>query len=98
MGKATKISRQEELAKIFKMAIKAEQRAQKMYQNALAFCDHEELKEILIGLYEDEARHEKEITGLYKELAAFFQVKEGIEHEAPKKPGKGSAKNKAGGR
>ncbi len=92
MGKAAKISRQEELAKIFKMAIKAEQRAQKMYQNALAFCDHEELKEILTGLYEDEARHEREITGLYRELAAFFQVKETGERRAVKKAGKGSAK------
>ncbi len=92
VGKATKISRQEELARIFKMAIKAEQRAQKMYQNALAFCDHEELKEILIGLYEDEARHEKEITGLYKELAAFFEVKEIRERKATKKVAKGSEK------
>ncbi len=92
VGKATKISRQEELAKIFKMAIKAEQRAQKMYQNALAFCDHEELKEILIGLYEDEARHEKEIMGLYKELAVFFEEKEIRERMATKKGVKGSAK------
>ena len=92
VGKSTKISRQEELTKIFKMAIKAEQRAQKMYQNALAFCDHEELKEILIGLYEDEARHEKEITGLYKELAVFFKVKEIRERKATNKVVKGTAK------
>jgi len=68
--------RKDELAKIFKMAIRAEQRAQRMYQHALAQCDDEDMRGILIGLYEDEARHEKEIAGLHKELQQFFAIKD----------------------
>ena len=76
IAKKESMVRKDELAKIFKMAIRAEQRAQKMYQHALAQCDDEDMRGILIGLCEDEERHEKEIAGLYKELTNFFEVKD----------------------
>jgi rubrerythrin len=79
--------RKDELAKIFKMAIRAEQRAQKMYQHALAQCDDEDMRGILVGLCEDEARHEREIAALHRELQQFFAIRDGLEGRPhPKSP------------
>lgn len=72
--------RKEELARIFRMAIRAEQRAQKMYQHALVQCDDDDTRRILIGLCEDEERHEKEIAGLYTELQQFFAIRDRMEN------------------
>ena len=80
------MARKDKLSQIFKMAIKAEQRAQKMYQQALAQCDDKDMKGILLGLLEDEERHEKEVSGLYQELKHFFAIKEALESKShPKK-------------
>jgi len=79
IAKKESMVRKDELAKIFKMAIRAEQRAQKMYQHALAQCDDEDMRGILIGLCEDEERHEKEIAGLHKELQQFFAIRDRME-------------------
>ncbi len=85
--KKESLVRKDELAKIFKMAIRAEQRAQKMYQHALAQCDDEDMRGILMGLRDDEARHEKEIAGLHKELQQFFAIKDRLDNKPhPKKP------------
>ena len=94
-SKKASVARKEELAKIFKMAIKAEQRAQKMYQHALLQCDGEDIRAILIAFREDEERHEKEIALLYKELVQFFAVKDGLEGKSSTKKTYGGGKKKS---
>jgi rubrerythrin len=63
-----------ELFNIFKMAIKAEQGAQKMYRDALLKCDDDELKTVLASLRDDEKRHEEELLGLYGELERIMGI------------------------
>jgi rubrerythrin len=95
-GEKKSMARNEELAKIFKMAIKAEQRAQKMYRHALTQCDDEDMRGVLIGLCDDEERHEKEIAGLYKELQRFFAMEDLMEGKLhPKKSVRAEKKKNA---
>jgi rubrerythrin len=68
--------RQEKLAKIFKKAIKMEQKAQRTYQKAIANCDDRDLKQILAGLRGDEARHEKELTSLFEDMKLIMRLQE----------------------
>ena len=68
--------RQEKLTKIFKKAIKMEQKAQRMYQKALANCDDKDLKQIVAGLRGDEARHEKELTSLFEDMKLIMRLQE----------------------
>jgi rubrerythrin len=89
------MARNDELAKIFKMAIRAEQRAQKMYRHALAQCDDQDMRGVLIGLCEDEERHEKEIAGLYKELQRFFAMEDRMEGKLHPKKSVGAEKKKS---
>ncbi len=68
--------RREALSNIFKMALAQERSAQALYQRAIAHCDDEDWRSLLTGLREDEARHEVELTALYKQLNAFLEVEE----------------------
>jgi rubrerythrin len=74
--KSRGLERQLELFKIFKMAIKAEQRSQQMYQDAISRCDDAEVKDILESLRDDERRHEKEVKEMYGELKQVFEMEE----------------------
>jgi len=53
---------------IFKKAVDAERGAQQMYLTAMEQTDDPFLKKILNGFYEDEVRHENELTEQYKRL------------------------------
>jgi rubrerythrin len=75
-GKARIARRKEELARIFKMALRQEKSAQKLYQKAITNCDDEDWKSLLAGLRADEARHEQELLELHKELTAFLELQE----------------------
>ena len=63
-----------ELGKIFKMALRMEQRAQRVYEEALSRCDDLELRGILGSLRDDERRHERELKVLYRELSRFIEL------------------------
>ena len=67
--------RQEELFKIFRMAITTEQAAQKMYQEAEAICDDEDIRTILKAFINEESSHEDILLEMYR----GFSVKFGIE-------------------
>ena len=75
-GKARIANRREELSRIFKMALRQEKSAQKLYQRAITHCDDEDWRSLLAGLKADEARHEQELTELHKELSAFLELQE----------------------
>jgi rubrerythrin len=74
--KARIAQRREELSRIFKMALRQEKSAQKLYQRAITKCDDEDWRSLLAGLKADEARHEQELTELHKELSAFLELQE----------------------
>jgi rubrerythrin len=77
MPKTTRlVERQLELFAIFKMAIKAEQEAQHMYQDALTRCDDADLRRILGSLRDDERRHEKEIKQMCRDLKRVIEIEE----------------------
>ena len=94
-GKVTIAKRREELSKIFRMAIAQERRAQAMYSRAMSFCDDADWKSLLLGLRQDEARHEHELLALHKELSSFLERQEASNPAAPKKA---AAKRPAGSR
>jgi rubrerythrin len=73
-SQAEMTKRQEELFKIFKMAITAEQDAQKMYKEAVAYCDDEEIRALLQSFVADEASHENKLMEVYKDIKAKFGV------------------------
>lgn len=93
--RAKKLSSKEQLAGIFAMAIRAERRAQKMYQEALQRCGDDVMRGILEGLWEDEVRHEKEITALHEELRGFLDVVDGKKPAARKRPVSGGRGKKS---
>jgi rubrerythrin len=64
--------RQEELFKIFKMAIIAEQDAQEMYKKAESYCEDEDIKAILQGFIADEEHHENKLMESYEPLAKVY--------------------------
>ncbi|HEX5854290.1 MAG TPA: hypothetical protein VFZ57_01610 [Thermoanaerobaculia bacterium] len=84
-GKSTITMRREELSRIFKMALRQEKSAQKLYQRAITQCDDEDWRSLLAGLKADEARHEQELTELHKELNAFLELQEAASPETRKK-------------
>ncbi len=64
--------RQEELFRLFKVAIESERSAQKLYQNAMALCDDEKLKAIIAGFYRQEVEHERALLESYKKYRELF--------------------------
>jgi rubrerythrin len=84
-GKSRIAKRREELSRIFKMALRQEKAAQKLYQRAITQCDDEDWRSLLAGLKADEARHEQELTELHKELNAFLELQEAASPGAEKK-------------
>ncbi len=91
------LERQFELYKIFKMAIRAEQRAQHMYENAMSHCDDHDLKGILASFRDDEKRHEQEIKAMYRELKQVFDA-EGSAGSAQRGSTRGGVTRKATGK
>ena len=83
-GKAELSKRRQALSKIFKMALTQEKSAQSLYQRAIAHCDDEDWRSLLTGLREDEARHEVELAGLYKQLSAFLDREEAASQRTQK--------------
>jgi rubrerythrin len=84
-GKSAIAKRREELSRIFKMALRQEKSAQKLYQRAITQCDDEDWRSLLAGLKADEARHEQELTELHRELNAFLELQEAAGPGAEKK-------------
>ncbi len=66
--------KERELFATFKIAIEAERSAQAMYQKAVDLCEEPALKSILIGFYDDEVRHEKEVSARYLQYKAEFGI------------------------
>ena len=64
--------RQEELFKIFKMAITAEKNAQNLYKKAEEVCDDEDIRAILQSFYKEEVNHEDLLMGMYKDFKSKF--------------------------
>ena len=58
-----------DLFEIFKQAVEDERKAQRIYSQALSLCTDPELRPILQGMIEDEARHEKTLMARYNALA-----------------------------
>ena len=65
---------EKKLFTIFQKAIEAEQCAQEMYREAISLCGDPQMREILEGFYNDEARHEKEILAKYRKLKEEFGI------------------------
>jgi len=65
---------QEELFKIFKMAIIAEQEAQEMYKKAASFCEDEDIKAILHDFIAEEEHHENKLMELYEYLKKKLEI------------------------
>ncbi|HEX2769342.1 MAG TPA: ferritin family protein [Geobacteraceae bacterium] len=66
--------RQEELFRIFKMAITAEQEAQKMYKEAAEYCDDEDIRAMLQVFIAEEASHENQLMDMYKDFKMKFEI------------------------
>jgi rubrerythrin len=64
--------KQKELFKIFKMAITAEQDAQKMYQQAAECCDDDDMKRLLQSFVHEESGHENQLVEMYNKMKAQF--------------------------
>ncbi len=64
------------LYEIFKEAIEAERKAQKMYKDAISVCEDSRTIQVLEALLKDELRHEERIMGLYNKLRKELQIVE----------------------
>jgi rubrerythrin len=73
-SKAKMTKSQEELFRIFKMAIIAEQDAQKMYKKAASYCDDEDIKAILHDFIAEEESHENKLMELYDDLKKKLEI------------------------
>ncbi len=61
-----------QLFSIFKDAVQRERDAQTLYKQAADLCEDKELRELLVGLCKDEARHEKALVQRYNRLAKKY--------------------------
>ncbi len=59
---------------IFKEAVESERKAQKMYKEAISFCEDELTKKIIESLYQDEIRHEREVIENYNRLRSELEI------------------------
>jgi rubrerythrin len=59
---------EQKLFVLFKEAIQAEQRAQRLYREAEDLCQEPILRGVLHELYEEEVRHEQTLLEHYNEL------------------------------
>ena len=64
------MDRLERLFQIFQEAAESERQARTRYEEAARLCLDEELKDLLLSFAEDEARHEREVTLRFREMAA----------------------------
>jgi rubrerythrin len=63
-----------QLFSIFKDAVQRERDAQALYRKAADLCEDKELRELLVGLCKDEARHEKTLVQRYNRLAKKYAL------------------------
>lgn len=68
--------REKRLFEVFKRAVSAEQQAQAMYKEALAYCDDPALTLVLESFHADECRHEREVIGRYQQFRKDFETGE----------------------
>ena len=68
---------EQKLFMIFKNAVTAERDAQTKYEAAIQLCDDPQLKSVLKGFCEDEARHETEIMKRYQHFRRNFRTDDG---------------------
>ncbi len=60
---------------LFRDAVQRERDAQTLYKEAAELCEDKVLKELLLGFYKDEARHEKLLVQRYNRIAKKYNVK-----------------------
>ena len=61
--------RLQKLFDIFQEAVESERQARQRYLEAAKLCQDDELKQLLMGLAEDELRHERELLVQFKEIS-----------------------------
>jgi rubrerythrin len=61
--------RLQKLFDIFQEAVESERQARQRYLDAAKLCQDDELKQLLLGLAEDELRHERELLVQFKEIS-----------------------------
>ncbi len=61
--------RMEKLAEIFQEAAEAERQARLRYEEAAGLCDDPVLKDMLLSMAQDEARHEQEVIARFRQLS-----------------------------
>ena len=66
--------RQEGLFKIFRTAINAEQNAQRMYKEAEAICDDEDIRTILKAFIHEESSHERILVEMYEGFSKKHEI------------------------
>jgi rubrerythrin len=64
------MNRMEKLAEIFQEAAEAERQARMRYEEAAGLCDDPILKDLLLAMAQDEARHEQEIITRFRQMTA----------------------------
>jgi rubrerythrin len=64
------MNRMEKLAEIFQEAAEAERQARMRYEEAAGLCDDPVLKDLLLAMAQDEARHEQEVITRFRELTS----------------------------
>lgn len=69
-------SKQEKLLTLFKTAIEEEGKAQKLYKEALNFCEEASLRRIIESLMEEEKKHEEILLKKYGELRKTDEFKD----------------------
>ena len=69
--------RVEKLFSVFREAIDDERAAQKVYLQAMELCDDDIMRNAFEALYQDEARHEKELKARYSEMRRQLGLAEG---------------------
>ena len=66
------MDRIERLFQIFQEAAESERQARMRYEEAASLCTDGELKDLLLALAEDEARHEREVLLRFREMAGRY--------------------------
>jgi len=69
-------SKQEKLLTLFKTAIEEERKAQKLYREALHFCEEASLRGIIESFIGEEKKHEEILLSKYSELRKTAEFKD----------------------
>jgi len=68
--------KQMRLFQVFKAAITSEREAQAFYRDAAALCEDEEMRQVLVGFCDDEAKHEQGMMKLYASYRQKYAPRE----------------------